>query len=284
MRELKIKRTKSFVGCLATMKVYIEDPTSNEITINNTACRKIGELKNGEEKTFEIGEEAAKLFVIADKISKGYCNELYQIPAGTENISLTGKNAFNPAGGNAFRFDGNDNAEAIQNRKSGSKKGLVVLIAALIIGFVVGFAIVNAFNSRSKTFSADGMSITLTSEFKETKMQNFTACYDSSKVAVFALKESFSLLEGFEDYTLEQYGNIVMSGNGLTSVSLKTTDGLTYFEYDYKNTADNKEYQYYSFIYKADDAFWLIQFATYKNDAAKYFDEIIDWASSVKFD
>ncbi len=284
MRELKIKRTKSFVGCLSKMKVYIEDPASNELTINNTACRKIGELKNGEEKTFEIGEDAAKIFVIADTISKDYCNEFYQIPAGTENISLSGKNAFNPAGGNAFRFDGNDNPEAIQNRKSGSKKGLVVLIAALIIGIAIGFAVVGMFKTRDKTFSADGMSITLTNEFKETKMQNFTACYDSSKAAVFALKESFSLLEGFEDYTLEQYGDLVMQNNGLTAANLKTTDGLTYFEYDYTNTQENKVYQYYSFIYKADDAFWLIQFATYKTDANKYFDDIIDWASSVKFD
>ncbi|MBP1575986.1 MAG: hypothetical protein J6A68_00485 [Oscillospiraceae bacterium] len=47
MRNLTIKRTKSFVGCLGKMKIYIEDPTSNELLINNTPCRKIGDLKNG---------------------------------------------------------------------------------------------------------------------------------------------------------------------------------------------------------------------------------------------
>ena len=78
MRNLTIKRTKSFVGCLAKMKIYIEDPTSNEMLINNTSCRKIGDLKNGEEKTFQIGEQEAKVFVIADKLSKNYCNEYYQ--------------------------------------------------------------------------------------------------------------------------------------------------------------------------------------------------------------
>lgn len=49
MRNLTIKREKSFVGSLAKMKVYIEDPTSNEICINDISCRKIGDLKNGEE-------------------------------------------------------------------------------------------------------------------------------------------------------------------------------------------------------------------------------------------
>ena len=50
MRTLTIKRAKSFVACLAKMKVYVEDPTSREIVINNVPCRKLGDLKNGEEK------------------------------------------------------------------------------------------------------------------------------------------------------------------------------------------------------------------------------------------
>ena len=54
MRNLTIKREKSFVGSLVKMKIYIEDLTSNEININNTPCRKIGELKNGEERTLNL--------------------------------------------------------------------------------------------------------------------------------------------------------------------------------------------------------------------------------------
>ena len=45
------------------MKVYIEDNTSEEIRINDIPCRQLGTLKNGEEKTFQIGDEAAKVFV-----------------------------------------------------------------------------------------------------------------------------------------------------------------------------------------------------------------------------
>ena len=70
MRNLTIKREKSFVGSLAKMKVYIEDPTSNEISINDIPCRKIGDLKNGEEKTFQIDEQEVKIYVIGDKLSK----------------------------------------------------------------------------------------------------------------------------------------------------------------------------------------------------------------------
>ena len=191
MRNLTIKREKSFVGSLAKMKVYIEDPTSNEICINDISCRKIGDLKNGEEKTFQIEEQKAKIFVIADKLSKNYCNEYYQLPDGQEDIFLSGKNKFNLANGNAFRFDNNESEESIANRKRGTRKGLLILIAAAAVGFVVGYLITsNLFannESNTKEFSSKGMSITLTDEFVKADIENFTVTYDSKKVAVFAL-------------------------------------------------------------------------------------------------
>ena len=128
MRNLTIKREKSFVGSLAKMKIYIEDPTSNEMRINDIPCRKIGDLKNGEEKVFQIDEQKAKIFVIADNLSKNYCNEYYQLPEGQKNIFLSGKNKLSPANGNAFRFDNNESEESIANRKSGARKGMLILI------------------------------------------------------------------------------------------------------------------------------------------------------------
>ena len=49
MRKLTIKRQKSFVGCLAALKVCIEDHISPDMEINNLPCRMLGKLKNGEE-------------------------------------------------------------------------------------------------------------------------------------------------------------------------------------------------------------------------------------------
>ena len=141
MRKLTIKRTKTFVACLMKMKVYIEDHSAGEIVINDVPCRKLGDIKNGEEKTFEISESAAKVFVIADKLSKDYCNDFYQLPEGSEDIVLTGKNRFNLANGNAFRFDNNDNAAVAANRKRGSRIGMIVMIVAIVIGAIVGFLI-----------------------------------------------------------------------------------------------------------------------------------------------
>lgn len=287
MRNLTIKRNKSFVGCLAKMKIYIEDPISNETTINNIPCRKIGTLKNGEEKTFQIGEQSAKVYVIVDQISKNYCNEFYQLPDGQEDIFLSGKNMFNPVNGNAFRFDNNDNEEVLENRKRGLRKGLVILIIAGIIGAVLGFSIsfglLLSAVPEEKTFSSSGMSITLTDEFIETNIENYTVAYDSRDIAVFALKEDFSSFDGFENYTVEQYGELVIKNNGLDMSQLKTDGDLTFFKYDFSNPETNDTYQYFSYLYKADDSFWLIQFATLDENAEKYAPQIYEWAKSVEF-
>lgn len=287
MRNLTIKRTKTFVGSLAKLKIYIEDPTSREITINNTPCRKIGELKNGEEKTFQIGEQAAKVFVIADKLSKNICNEYYQISDGQEDVFLSGKNKFNLANGNAFRFDNNNSEEVIANRKRGTRKGLLVLAIAIIVGLIVGcligFGSVLGQKPEAKTFSSDGMTITLTNEFYETDIEGYTVTYDSKNVGVFVLKEEFTLAEGFENYSLEEYADLVIENNNLESSEIKTGEGLTYFEYEFVNSETNDTYRFFSYVYKTDDAFWLVQFALLNKNVDSFSQQITEWAKSIVF-
>ena len=139
MRELTIVRQKSFVGCAGKVKIYIEDHQNPEIVINDVACRKIGELKNGEEKTFTITEDAVKVFAIYDVLSKDKFNEVVNLPAGNEPIKLTGKAHFNPTAGNPFRFEGITDEETLANRQKGSKFGMVLMIVAIAVGFVIGF-------------------------------------------------------------------------------------------------------------------------------------------------
>lgn len=287
MRNLAIKRKKSFVASLAKMKVYIEDASSNDVIINKVSCRKLGELKNGEEKSFTIDENGAKVFVIADKLSKNYCNEFYNIPAGTEDVYLSGKNCFNLANGNAFRFEGVTDAEILRNRKKGTKKGLIILLVAFIVGSGSGKLVTSLLLSdvmvESEVFSFDEMKITLTNEFAETDVDGYTVCYVSEKVLVLALKESYELVDGFENYTLEEYGNLVITNNNLESkCQLQSDDGLTYFKYQYTDSEKNTTYDYFSVVYKGTDAFWMMQFVTDEEDTADYQQHLAEWAKSVE--
>ncbi len=273
------------------MKVYIEDATMGELTINGVPCRKLGELKNGEQKTFEIDEQAAKVFMIADTLSKDYCNEYYCLDCGQEDVFLSGKNKFNPANGNAFRFDNNQSVGIAESRKKGTKKGLVVLVAAAAIGAVVGVGCTlpifsSLFSStppEPKTFSCEGMSITLTDEFTEVDTDNYTVAYDSRDVAVLALQEAVLVDDGEEAYTLEKYAKLVMQNNSLDPEQLKTSDGLTYFTYTYTNPDSDDTYEYFTCLYEDGAAFWIVQFATLEQNTEKYSQQFFEWAKTVSF-
>lgn len=290
MRNVTIRRNKSFVGCLAKMKVYIEDAMSSEIVINSTPCRKLGDLKSGEEKTFSVGTQPAKIFVIADQLSKEYCCEYFELPEGEEDILLTGRNRFNLASGNAFRFDHNDSAAVQAHRKQGSRKGLAILIACIAVGLAVGVMFGGILGSglfgnnvKGKAFTCQEMSITLTNQFYKVDVEEYTAAYGTKDLAVLVLKEDFATAEGFENYTLEQYVDLLLQSNELDTANIHTVDGLTYFEYDFLVEDTNEVYQYHSYVYKAKDAFWLVQFGALQKDFAAYEAQIPQWAKSVTF-
>lgn len=295
MRNLTIQREKSVVACLAKIKVYIEDPAASELTIQNVPCRKLGEIKNGETKTFEIGDGAAKLFVIGDKLSKNYCNEVYQIPEGTEDLSLKGKNQYNPFAGNPFRFHGVTDPLTLENRKKGSDRGALTMGISIAVGATIGiFAVIciatiailggimgSDGEAETKTFTAEDMKITLTDEFIPAQQEGFTACYGTEDVVVLATEEAFSLMAGFSAYTIEDYGNLILQNSSLTSTLQTEPNGLVYFEYEATSDAT---YHYRAYLFKESDAFWMIQFAVEASAFAEYEDEIRTWASSVVFD
>ncbi len=282
MRNLTIKRQKSFVASLAKVKVYIEDYTCQDTVIRDVPCRKLGALKNNEEKTFTIGDNEAKVFVIGDKISKGFCNDFYTIPAGVEDVYLTGKNRYNPLNGNAFLFDGVTDEASLKNRKRSKRIGLVVLIIAAIIGFLFGL-FGDYFESKGepKTFALEEMRITLTDKFQMTESPDSDFTLETDVVAVFVEKEERTLLEDYGELTLEDYGNLVIESGGLSEVSeLCEENGLYYFEYAYDDTID---IYYLNFVYESEKAFWLVSFAVNDIDSYNYLDYFFEWAASVEF-
>ena len=282
MRKLTLVRNKSFVASLAKMKVYIEDPYSNDIVINNVSCRKLGDLGNGEIKTFEVENNAAKVYVIAGAMSKSYCNDFYELPEGEEDIVLVGQNRYNPANGNAFRFENNNSEGAKKNRAKGLVVGLIVFVVSLAVGIFLGLAPTLFDKAEPKSFTNSGMTITLTDDFEvSTDDVDFTAVFDSRKVVLLVTKEKFTSFPGAYNMTLEEYGNAILDLFELHDSTLNNVDGLLGFEY---NATSDREYNYQCYVYKSEDAFWLLQFGMVAENADNYRDEIIEWAKSVVFE
>jgi len=290
MRKLTVKRTKTFVAFLATLNVYIEDAVAPDLTIGGVPCRKLGPIKNGEEVTFEIEDSSVRVYVIADKLSRNWCNDFYILPEGSEDVTLTGACKYSPTTGNAFRFDNNDTYEAFENRRQAKRKGTKILIISVIIGIVIGFLIgfISDFLDDSEpvpeNFYAEEMTLTLTDEFIEVDVAQYTASYATEDVAVFVLREDFSLMADLSSYTLEGYMDLTIKANNFSPSDIEKLADPLGFAYEYTNPETNDTYRYFAYVYKSDEAFWLVQFATLAEDVDEYESIITEWASSVTFD
>ena len=279
-RTLTITRNKTSVGCLGKIKLYIEDYTAPEITILDTPCRLLGTLKNGETQSFEITEEAVKIFAIFDNVSKNYCNEYYPIPAGIDPVTLSGQCKFNPTIGNAFRFDDLTDEEALANRRKGKKKGVVVYVAAIVAGLIIGLLSTGLlFPEKDKTFTEASYSITLTNRFEEDVFEGYEGIYEKDEVLVMISKETFASLGEYGSISVTEYNQIIQKDTEAPSkTEVRTEDGLCYYDHTY--VVDGENYTYYVFAYKGSDAFWLVQFVVFTEDAADLEADILAWAKS----
>lgn len=288
MRGLTIKREKSFVGCLAKARVYVHDELAGDTKINGDKCYKLGELKNGEEKTFPIGDEETKIYVVQDKLSMKLTNEVCYIPAGVENVYLMGEFKFNPFGGNGFRFHGMTDPRVIANRKKSNKKFIVYFVICFIIGIVGGILLANdsydyAKDGEPAEFVDDsGVKITLTDSFADTNISGFNFTYGSDDVAVLGFADEFIIMEGLEDYTIDEYGELSIANNNLNS-KLERENGVVYYEYDSYIAEDDITYCYLAAIYKEEDAFWTVTFTVDEANYEEYKPLFIEWAKSVEF-
>lgn len=285
MRNLTIKRNKSFVGCAGKDKVYIRDEQAAELTIDGVPCRKLGELKNGKQVTFQIGDEEQKIFVIADKLSKEYCNASVTIPAGQEDVFYSGKHHF-VLGSNPFRFDGVQAPEQTARQKKMGRTGTIVFIVAVIVGGIVGTLIGRAIfkaddptKADPKTFEKDGFKITLTEGFEEADDDELFASYEAKTAAVGVFSEAFADFEGAEDLTVEEYAALVQKSNDREGLEIKEGDGYIYMEYT--DTVDGEETYYMVAIYKGEDAFWCVNLCTPEANKEEYEETFEKWAESV---
>ena len=156
-----------------------------------------------------------------------------------------------------------------------------IFLATLLCSLFCGCSLLEA---SPKTFSASGMSITLTEDFTERDYVSFTATYDSQYVAVFALKETFDLIDATgvlsRNSTTEEYAKFVIQGNQLDCEPV-SENGLLSFVYQSEN--NGVDYTYFATIHKSSDAFWMIQFATKTSNFEKQKDNILTYAKSISF-
>ena len=65
-----------------------------------------------------------------------------------------------------------------------------IVCTLLLVAMLAGCGSTNPFDAAAKTFSDEGMTITLTSDFSKQSMDGYTVCYAAKTAAVFALHET----------------------------------------------------------------------------------------------
>lgn len=160
-----------------------------------------------------------------------------------------------------------------------NQTGLKFLISLLIVSILITSLV--GCSSGDKEFSALGMTITLTEDFRRDDMEPFNIVYRSDDVVILITRTMLSVDN--EGYTLDGYALTLALSCSLLPTDVKKTDGLTHFTYDAVSKQNNVEYRYATYIYRSNDAFWGFQFVTAKDIADTYADQIHAWAKSVTF-
>ena len=162
-------------------------------------------------------------------------------------------------------------------------KRILAIMLSLIFVFSMTSCLKDGFEGAEKTYMYDNMSITMTENFNEASYDGFDVCFDSATVAVFCIKEPFTLADGIEDMTLNDYTELTLEVNKSHNPTLKNVDGIPVMEYTYYNANTDITYAYFSALYKSGDAFWVVQFACNEDLYAENEAFLIKWAKSVTF-
>ena len=173
------------------------------------------------------------------------------------------------------------------------KRKIVTLVGfiagSLILFFVIFFTVAHftfQYYEGEKVFSKSGLSISLTRDFKEKEVLEYTAYYSSEKMMVLTLKVEF---DGFDTNKWNPYESACYDYAEKISKEYKslypstteiiTNEELIYFTFDFEQSG--KTYKYLLATYKADDAYWQVSFGCEKRNYNALQKDMISYAQSV---
>lgn len=297
MRKLKITREKAFSAKLITVKIYIVDPNSGDLTVSGERCRKLGEIANASSAVFEIGEEAARIYVVNREKSpdKDLINDYYDIPAGSDDVELTGRCIYDVNTGFPFRFENVTVTPEMQAHRSvnAAEYGKVLKKARVrgaVIGAVIGIAVIvllavlsRAGNSGAKTYAVNGFSIDLPATFREYDPEpGDYAYFENRYVSVWVTRYGYEDGEEFTSMSLDEFSKarrtFLENEDGIRDV--KTLPGdIPGCSFVYRDGSD--DLTYHDYYYRSANACWIVEFCCDTSDAEKYEKQFAEWAKTV---
>ena len=255
--------------------VYINFPEGDTV-FDGVSCKKVGSLSFCSQLTFDAQNEACEIFLVFENGSDTPELVKYQIPEGQSDVEMnvSGKSITD------ISFSNYERRSNIFSRMDGGKR--VLLIIAAVVVFIIlihGLSHTNNFlRSISKipeTFETDDMNITLSRAFVKIRQEDFYAFYMTRTCSVIITKESFENIPELKNVDFDEYCEMCIKANPAVTPTLINKDGLTYFVFEQQW---EELYKYHVYVYRTDDAYWLVQFSTKAADYNYLSDCYNEWA------
>ena len=104
--------------------------------------------------------------------------------------------------------------------------------------------------------------------------------YGFNDIAVVGIRETKESLAFYDaDLTLEEYGALVMQGNGLDG-DMELKEGLYTFEHEASNAGQT--FTYLGAVFEGEEAFWIVQAYCLSNEYEQHQADMMKWLKSVK--
>ena len=163
--------------------------------------------------------------------------------------------------------------------------GILVLVMVLMMLAGCGSKDENTGVAKTETYTCRDLTMTVPAGMADlsgrVSFEAFTFTLDSADLAIFGLHDSFADFPEVEAYTLEEYTELVIQGNGLDSVPA-TREGKDYIYFTYTYQADGAEHKYLTGLFRSSEGFWMVQITA----PADAYDEAacFGYLDSVKFE
>ena len=160
--------------------------------------------------------------------------------------------------------------------KRPGKKTVLFMALVFVLTVFVGC------KANPKDFHVNGLSITLTTDFTEKKMNEFTVYLNGSDCSFTANEETVDSLmrNGYNISTLEDYCAAVINKNGQRSSDMNQRGKYYYFVNEV--TTGGTNYTYVNFMLKGSASFWICKFIVKSSNYDSYKDKIFAWADTIK--
>ena len=177
-----------------------------------------------------------------------------------------------------------EEAAAKSEKKMIVKRSLVIFLCTMLIGILIGFAVTSIImtvnGSKEQDFNASYMTITLNRGFEKKSSAGVVAAFISGDVSIFVNRINPS--DTSKTMSETEYAEMLIEHNQFTETEVEEDDGLCYFIA--KQSDGAAQMLHYTYVYKTEDDFWLVEFAIKEGASSKKIDNISKWAHSVKFE